>query len=133
MHPEKKDVEMMNIISEHKRQSDAVIAEVLSTSQANQRAIQSLSDKLITHIHAEELELLRIHDRLNSIPDVEHETHHDFISSLIQESKERRNFWLEQRSRLATAGLWGGSIIIGGAVWFLVKEWLASKGIPIGR
>ena len=122
-----------------RRSSDSVIAEVLLLSYENKKAIDNLTKGLLDHMHEEEETIKALRARMEEIAAIaessklnipeNHTDHHRYIESIITRNDNNAAFWVEQRSRLATAGIWGILTITVSALWFLITEFLKSRGI----
>lgn len=102
-----------------------VHTEVVETRQ-ELRDHQKGEEELAAIVKSNDKTLQVIMSHLEHIDITTHAEHHRFILSKIQREEEAAQFWSEQRSKLATAGIIGTVTVLTTSVWFLIKFYLAN-------
>lgn len=69
-----------------------------------------------------------LEQKMNSIPHDRHNEEHEYLRVEIERKKAERDFWLDIRKRLATAGIISAMGLLATALWYGFAQWIKALG-----
>jgi len=64
----------------------------------------------------------RVLKRMDAMPDDEHKEHHEFVSTMIDEYRQRQKLRAQVISKIATGGIWALISGLATLVWYGIKH-----------